>query len=135
MALMTWDSTLLVGVAEIDGQHKKLVEIVNTMHDGLSVGKAKEILGKVLDELVAYTVSHFSTEERIMTAQKYEGYEKHKAEHTKLIEDVSDFVQKFKAGKSMISIELMNFLKDWLSKHILETDKKLGAALNAKGIH
>ncbi len=134
MALVTWSSMLSTGVQQIDDQHKKLIEIVNRLNDAMHAGQGKEALGKVLNELVSYTVYHFGTEEKLMTEHRYADMTAHQAEHKKLVQDVSAFKTKFEAGNAMISTELMNFLRDWLSKHIMGTDKKLGKSLNTAGV-
>ena len=131
MALITWGPMLFVGVKEIDEQHKKLVELVNQLNDAMHAGQGKQALTPVLNELVRYTQYHFGTEERLMAAHKYEASVAHKAEHHKFVTDVSAFKAKFDSGNAMISTQIMNFLRDWLSKHILQTDKKFAKALNA----
>jgi hemerythrin len=134
MALITWGPALAVGVKEIDDQHKKLIDLVNQLNDAMHAGQGKDKLGPVLAELVRYTVYHFGTEERLMAQHSYEFSAGHKAEHKKLVEDVGTFKAKFDAGNAMISTEIMNFLRDWLSKHIMQTDKKFGQALNKAGV-
>ena len=134
MALINWSPALSVGVKDIDDQHKKLVDYVNELNDAMHAGKGKDALGKVLSDLVSYTVSHFAMEERLMGQHHYENSAPHKAEHAKLVKDVSEFKKKFEAGNAMISVEIMNFLRDWLANHIMKTDKKLGQALNAAGM-
>jgi hemerythrin len=134
MALINWSPTLSVGVKEIDDQHKKLVDYVNELNDAMHAGKGKDALGKVLAELVSYTISHFAMEERLMGQYHYDNAVNHKAEHAKLVKEVGDFKKKFDAGNAMISVEIMNFLRDWLANHIMKTDKKLGQALNAAGV-
>ena len=52
MALITWSSMFSVGVAEIDNQHKKLVELINQLNDAMHAGKGADVMGKVLSELV-----------------------------------------------------------------------------------
>ena len=134
MALITWGPMLAVGVKEIDEQHKKLIDLVNQLNEAMSAGKGKEALSPVLAELVRYTVYHFGTEERLMGQYHYEMSAEHKAEHKKLVEDVGAFKAKFDSGNAMISVGLMTFLRDWLSKHIMQTDKKFGQALNKAGV-
>jgi hemerythrin-like metal-binding protein len=134
MPLITWGPMLAVGVTEIDDQHKKLVELVNQLNDAMHAGHGKDALTPVLNELVRYTVYHFGTEERLMAKHKYEASVAHKGEHTKFVATVSDFKKKFDAGNAMLSTEIMNFLRDWLSKHILQTDKKFAKALNGLGV-
>ncbi|MEY4750096.1 MAG: hypothetical protein RIQ60_2310 [Pseudomonadota bacterium] len=134
MPLITWGPMLAVGVKEIDDQHKKLVELVNQLNDAMHAGQGKETLAPVLNELVRYTVYHFGTEERLMAQHKYVDSPAHKAEHVKFVETVGAFKKKFDAGNAMLSTEIMNFLRDWLSKHILQTDKKFAKALNLAGV-
>jgi len=134
MALITWGPMLFVGVKEIDEQHKKLVELVNQLNDAMHGGQGKQALAPVLNELIRYTQYHFGTEERLMAAHPYEASPAHKEEHRKFVTDVSAFKAKFDSGNAMISTEIMNFLRDWLSKHILQTDKKFAKSLNAAGV-
>jgi hemerythrin len=44
---------------------------------------------------------------------------------------VGDFKKRFDAGNSMLSVELLRFLRDWLKGHIAGSDTKLAACLNA----
>jgi hemerythrin len=134
MPLITWNNTLSVNVQEIDSQHKRLVELVNQLHDAMSQGKGREVMGATLAGLIDYTRTHFAAEERLMTAHAYPGYGRHKAEHDALTKQVVDLQGQYQAGQPVLTIEVMNFLKDWLSKHILEVDKQLGAYLNSKGV-
>jgi len=43
-----------------------------------------------------------------------------------------DKVRSFTAGKTAMSLELFQFLKDWLAHHIGETDKQVADFLRAK---
>ena len=63
MALITWNNMLSTGVTEQDNQHKKLIDLINQLNDAMQAGKGSEVLGKVLAELVNYTVFHFGYEE------------------------------------------------------------------------
>ena len=58
----------------------------------------------------------------------------HKTEHVKFVQAVGDFKKKFDTGSAAVSVEIMNFLRDWLTTHIMKTDKKLGQALNKLGV-
>lgn len=134
MSYMDWDQKFSVNVKEIDNQHKKLVDMVNELHEAMKMGKGKDIMEKVLAELVNYTASHFATEERLMTQYSYPQFALHKTEHDKLVQQVLSFQKDFNSGKVAITLDLMTFLRDWLANHILGTDKKIGAFLNEKGV-
>jgi len=131
---MTWKNEYSVNIRQIDIQHKKLVELINDLHEAMSAGKAKDVLEKILGELVAYTKFHFSKEEELMETNGYAGLLAHRIKHKELTEKVLQFQNNFRSGSAALSIELMNFLKSWLVDHIQGTDKQYSAPLNAKGI-
>jgi len=134
MALISWSNMLSTGVAEQDNQHKKLIDLINQLNDAMQAGHSADVLGKVLTELVNYTVLHFGYEEKLMAQHKYEDTPAHKLEHSKFVQTAGDLKKKFDAGNAVISVEIMNFLRDWLTNHIMKTDKKLGQALNKLGV-
>lgn len=134
MALMEWNPALSVNVKQFDDQHKKLVNMVNDLHDAMKIGKGNEVLGKILAGLITYTASHFADEERLMGTHAYPAIYAHKAEHEKLVKQVLELQQKFKAGQPILTSNVMTFLKDWLVKHIQGEDKKYGVYFNSKGI-
>lgn len=136
MPLMAWNNNLSVGIAVIDEDHKKLVAMVNELYDAVQGGHGKEALGKILDGLINYTVLHFAREEKFFLETGYPDAIAHKKEHADLTKQVLDVQTKYKSGAtSTLSLEVMNFLKNWLVKHIQGSDKKYGPYLNAKGIH
>ncbi|QWR76080.1 bacteriohemerythrin [Candidatus Magnetomonas plexicatena] len=134
MSLITWNDNLSVGVKELDDQHKKLIALINELFDAVTARKGKDALGPVLSELVEYTKYHFGNEERLFATHGYVNAAAHKQEHDDLTQKVISFDAQFKAGRAMVDLLLMNFLKDWLTKHIVGTDKKYSAFLNEKGI-
>ncbi len=135
MPLFQWTPELSVNVKEIDNQHKQLVNLINLLHDSMKSGKGKDVMGKVLNDLTDYTVYHFGTEERLFQKYGYIEYPQHKKEHDDLTKQVLDVKSKFEAGQTTVTIEVMNFLKDWLNKHIKHSDKKYSAFLNSKGVN
>jgi hemerythrin len=135
MALMNWNEKMSVGVAVIDDEHKKLVAMLNDLYDGVQAGKGAAALGKVLDGLIAYTAAHFKHEEEFFAKTGYPAAAAHKKEHDDLTKQVLDVQAKYKSGVSgTLSLEVMNFLKTWLIKHIQGSDKAYGPHLNSKGI-
>lgn len=126
MAFMNWQTEYQVGVVEIDNQHRRLVEMVNSLHEAMKSGSGKSLVPRILNELTEYTVSHFSTEERYMQETRYPEYALHKRQHEELTRQVLQVKAQVESGASVNTIEVMNFLKGWLANHILGSDKKLG---------
>ena len=135
MALVTWKEEYSVNITEVDDQHKGLVELINQLHDAMLAGKAKEVMGKILAELVNYTLNHFATEEKYFDQHEYPEADLHKKQHADLVEQVAAVQAKHEAGERVLTIEVMNFLRDWLYEHILGSDKKFGPYLNSKGVY
>jgi hemerythrin len=131
---MEWNAELDVRVREINEQHKKLIDLINKLHDAMRTGQGKQVLGATLQELAAYTVYHFQTEEKYMQQFKYPGYLLHKSEHTAFVKKVTDFQKDFASNRLGVTLELMNFLKDWVNNHIKETDKQYSALFNKNGL-
>lgn len=127
--LLEWSSTLAVGYRDIDLQHQKLIEIANRLHDAMGRGQARAALGRILKELVDYTVTHFAFEEKLMEQHSYLHRDAHVKEHRKLIAEVERFVQQFESG-SALPVELMTFVRDWLINHILKVDASLASELS-----
>ena len=132
--MITWDSSLSVGVSEIDVQHQKLIKMLNELQDAMKQGKSKEVLSGIVSGMITYAGTHFAFEEKYFAQFKYPETAAHKAEHVAFATKVKDFQTKFNEGKTGISIEVLNFLSDWLTKHIKGTDKKYGPFFNANGL-
>jgi hemerythrin len=134
MALLTWSEKYSVGVKALDGQHTKLIEILNNLHAAMMKGQARSITGPLLHNLVEYTGTHFSEEEKIMAAAKYPALVSHKVLHADLVKQVQDFAVRYDLGEIAMGHDLFNFLRDWLATHILKEDKQYGPWLNAHGV-
>jgi hemerythrin len=135
MPLINWEPAYSVGIREIDKQHMKLIDLVNELHEGMKSGKGKEILGNILNELVKYTSFHFSHEEQLFDKYDYPDTAVHKRQHKELVEQVMEYKTSYESGKSVLSLDIMTFLKDWLIKHIAGSDKNYTAYLNSKGVY
>ncbi len=133
MAFLVWNSSMSVGVKAADDDHKRLVDLLNKLHDGMKSGQGKDILGRILDELVSYTRYHFNREEEFFARTGYPA-DDHKREHRELVAKAVTLQSRFSSGESALSIETLDFLKEWLTVHIQGTDKKYSTHLNAHGI-
>lgn len=135
MTLITWDdSKFSVNINVIDVQHKKLVELINLLHGNMKVGRGKDVIGKVLNELISYTDYHFDTEERLFQQHGYPDIANHKKVHGDLKKKAIELKTEFEKGVTIITPNVLNFLSDWLTNHIIKMDKAYSAFLNGKGV-
>ena len=123
MPLIDWTDKMSVGVEEIDSQHKKLVDVINLLHDSLKTNSFKEELKTIFAELIDYTKYHFTTEEKIMEEAGYEDLEVHKKQHQKFVNKLLRMKERCYMGEKEISVELSSFLSGWMIGHILHSDK------------
>jgi hemerythrin len=131
---MAWSPALSVKIQQFDDQHIKLVNMVNELHDAMKEGKGSVVLGRILNGLISYTSSHFTDEEQLMALHAYPETAAHKVEHEKLVRQVMELQSNFKAGKAILTLDVLMFLKEWLMKHIQGDDKRYGVYLNTKGV-
>jgi hemerythrin-like metal-binding protein len=134
MSLLSWSHELSVGIPSIDAQHKKLINIANELHQAMLAGKSREVLHEVFDGLVDYTVEHFAYEEQLFDHHAYPQSLAHKREHKDLVGQVEAFKQRVASGDVVVGMETMKFLKEWISNHILKSDKQYSDYLLDKGV-
>ena len=134
--LIVWTSELSVNIPKIDEQHKQLISYLNELYSHMKVGKGKEIIGQTLKKLVDYTKFHFHTEEDYFEEFNYSDKDSHEKEHEDFIDKVSGVVNDFENGKlaTSITIEVFQFLNQWVSNHIKKTDKKYEPFLKDKNV-
>ncbi|MDG4549566.1 MAG: bacteriohemerythrin [Candidatus Contendobacter sp.] len=128
-----WSTELSVGIEEIDAQHQVLVDLLNQVHEAIQQRQGMEVARGIVTRLGEYTRVHFAVEESLMRILHYPGYEGHKRKHDELIEQLAELHAKLDAGKA-ITFELTLFLKTWLTKHIMEVDKRYVPHFLARGI-
>ena len=131
--LIVWSSSYSVKVSQMDKEHQRLIDIINDLYAAMRSGRSKEAIGSILDELVAYTKTHFAHEEQLMQQSDYSGYAEQKRAHEALVAQLNEILDKYRNGTAL-GQEIMNFLKNWLINHIQGLDKQYGPAMHKKGI-
>ena len=129
MKELDWDSSLDVGVDEIDDDHRRMVKLFNLLAHAVSNGDEPDYQEALLDELIAYTVWHFRHEERLMLKYAYDDRDTHQQQHRELIAGVTEIREKFLEGGRQLLEEDVEYLERWVTAHIIHTDKKMGAYL------
>ncbi len=120
MVNIEWSEQLSVGVKSVDEDHRKLVTLVNELFSACFVGVGDEAVSAILTEVIDYTQYHFTHEEDFLREHASPALEAHAEEHRRLTEQVLAIAQQ---GVSALSEDVLLFLRDWLTQHILGTDK------------
>ena len=134
MALIEWNSSLSVGVPSIDAQHSVLISLLNDLHEAMLTGTAQGRTGPLLRSLAFYTRDHFTAEEAMMRAAGYPQLKAHRKQHQVLVCKVEHYALRYERGESALNLQLLTFLRDWLTTHILEEDMAYAPTLIAHGI-
>lgn len=129
MELFTLDAQLEIGHNLIDSQHKDLVLIFNKLYHSFKLGRDRAENVEILLELASHTVKHFATEEELMLRYGYPYTQPHKAEHDRLVEELINIKVNLEKKLVVFSFELLQYIKNWLTKHILTADMELGVFL------
>ncbi len=130
MPIFTWENRYSIDVEQIDEHHRHLVALLNKAYDNFLQFSPHGELNKLLHELIDYATYHFSAEEQRMQENNYPQAATHKREHAEFIRRVGEMHADFQSRK-VYFLEILGFLYEWLTSHILQTDAELGRFLNA----
>jgi len=135
MKEINWTDEFSVGVAQLDEQHKKIIELINRLiqEQGLSVHS--ETLQDALSEMLKYSGQHLRYEEKLLRENNYPDFEDHEKFHEAYMEKVGGFSISAFDADNRVPKEVIEYLKNWWENHILNEDMKYKSFFNDKGIY
>ena len=119
---MQWSDNLDTGIDTIDQQHRKIVDYINELHRAAQ-GSDRELIGKVLNALIDYTISHFGFEEEMLESSHYDDIEEHKRLHEEFITRIRMHLANHQKGDD-VARALTGELQIWLIAHISREDQR-----------
>jgi methyl-accepting chemotaxis protein len=122
-SFVQWSSEYSVDVATFDDHHRRLFALIDRLYQAMRGGVTGADLNAVFDDLVSYTQYHFTAEETAFEHFAYPGCETQKAQHRELVAGIERLQADMAAGKQMVAVEVMEFLRDWLTRHIKGCDR------------
>ena len=115
--------TFVLECAELDKDHKRLVEMVNDITDDIDKGATGNCNSKVLN-FVNFAKEHFSREEKLLTKNGYPEVAKHHKHHQTLIAKM-EHIQEFAASaetNQLACVSLKRELVYFLMDDLITTD-------------
>lgn len=135
MKVCEWSSEYSVDIAELDGHHHRLFDILNELFDLMSEGANDQRIIRVLEELLDYTHYHFDEEERIMEKMGYPDLEAHRKHHQQFIEKMKEFYASAQSGMAIfVATKVANAGLEWLKSHILTVDHQYSDYMKQQGL-
>jgi hemerythrin-like metal-binding protein len=112
------------GLEDIDEQHKELVDIINEVFDARKLKCTKKAMEKILKKLIKYIKIHFKYEEKKLLAAKYKKLKVQQHKHAAFTSKVKTFINHYLNGKETLNDDILKYLKQWLTEHIMYEDMK-----------
>lgn len=120
MHTWTWTADLNTGVAQVDEQHRQIVDCIRRLADAGE--RSYPEVAPILDDLTQVTVDHFRDEERLMIESGYRYFEAHKGIHDRLLGQLGELIECFRNGLDGPS-RILELMENWLYMHIRNNDK------------
>lgn len=132
MPLIAWRREFETGIADVDHEHRELVDLINALHERLGSDADHDEIARFLGEVFARISAHFALEETIMRKHRYDEYEAHKADHERLLDEIRDIMDAHEAGSYDGSrTALAGAVRDWFVDHFRTRDARLHRRLAA----
>lgn len=123
--MIQWDKELSVSNADLDGQHRKLVELINGLQEKLKGNISEFDLNRAILEMFNYAEEHLAHEEELMRRAGFPGFMDHKHKHDDFRQEIVNFVDSLEGGDETeeIARDILFFLQRWLVTHIKGSDR------------
>lgn len=126
MSFIRWHDKYMTGIQKFDEQHQRLFSLINELYAGViachSIEEEKQITQKTLAELVRYAEEHFGAEEELMQQYSFPHFGDHKHEHELFFQNINKLIHECYSQAGGVSTDVFLFMRDWITKHVTETD-------------
>ena len=108
--------------------------MINSLHEAMLANKARDLQKQTVNRMTDYAVKHFALEEKYMKQFAYAGYQRHKEEHDRFTAKALELQERMDKAGFVLTLEILNFLRDWLRNHILKVDKEYSGHFTRNGL-
>jgi hemerythrin len=122
MEPITWTEDFSVGVARLDMQHKRLIQMINRLIEAPQTKTGSETISDLLNAMTNYAQEHFEAEERLMQQYNYPNLEEHLTQHHGFRRKAADLCMAEIEEDGTVPESMLEYLRDWLVQHILKSD-------------
>lgn len=138
MAAFQWKDRYSLNIPEIDSQHKRLFEIGEHAYELASLNDDFDHFDEIIsivNELLDYTQYHFGYEEKLMERLNYPDLDDHISSHKFYIDKIRSITDsRVDDDQQKALLDILDFLAEWISSHILISDRKYMDYFSRQGI-
>ncbi len=135
--MFKWSNEYSIGIDKVDQQHKNLFVLGKNLDNIVKENSDEDNFTDIIlaiSELLEYTTEHFDSEEKFMISIDYPKLDEQVMEHKKMIDYIGDIdVKNLDSSQHETLESLVDFLSNWILKHILEKDLQITEFLKSRG--
>jgi len=126
---MKWNDQLATGHQTIDEQHRELIQCLKELE--LATLEQRTLLAVYCITRLKHNVrNHFATEEAVLRESGFPDLQEHIRQHQEFSASLLEF--QVKSIQQDVSIEMVEFLAEQITRHILDSDLKYIPYLKGK---
>ena len=127
--LMNWSEDYVIGIKEIDEQHKAFFEAAHRLYDRILNCEGEKAIEESVTFLSDYANRHFRTEEAFMQKHGFPRLEEHQKLHAEFFDMLEALVHDLNLfGPSQhLADQALEVSQDWLIHHITDEDAQYAA--------
>ncbi|MCW8838863.1 MAG: bacteriohemerythrin [Thiovulaceae bacterium] len=121
--MIEWNEGLNLGIKALDDDHKRLLQLINSLSESIDKNEPKNIIEHIFLELEKLTKKHFEREEDYLEGCSCTKLDEHKVQHADFLSKLSELKNKALSANDYISIQDVTvYLTEWLLNHVIEED-------------
>jgi hemerythrin len=114
MAYLDWNLAYDTGVPGIDYEHRRLVALLNEIHELIASGASADKIAGALADFHARAAAHFALEEKIMRDRNFPALPERRDTHYRLLDQVREIMEGYEVGSYGAGSNLPQTLREWL---------------------
>jgi len=126
MPVLNWNDRYSIGILQLDMHHQHLFFLMRKTY-GNFINKAHhQDLDLLFDEIIDCATYHIAAEKQYMLESNFPGINKQKKDHDLFFLRIVEMSKSYRRGERHLLIEMLSFLHNWLSTHIIHSDAEFG---------
>ena len=109
---------------QTDHEHQVQLALLQALCTAARENRDAAAVGEVLEQLMAYSEAHFTSEELLMRMKSYDDYEDHLSDHSHMLEVLLEIAADHAAGNSSLVAGKTEQVLAFIGHHIDTRDRR-----------